>query len=148
MRYLTLETLLARGENSISPRALYLLQHPLVEELIAMRDSDNLSGTLNESSVELSEDFKKVRVTSANSSESLNIESYGALLKKAIGHSKSKSKRLAEIAEQCCNGKIDSFEQVHLLLERMVSSTIYKIIIVIILAGLAIMASIQHFWTN
>ena len=149
MRYLKLETLLARGENSISPRALHLLQHPLLEELIAMRDSGTTAvGTLSESSVELSEDFKDVRITSVSPSEAQNIESYGALLMKAIGHSKSRNKSLMAIAEQCRNGEIDSLEQVHLLVERMVSSTIYKIIIAIILTGLAIIAAIQHYWTS
>ena len=135
---------MARDEKSISSRALYLLQQPLVEQLIAMRDNNGGGSDLTLSSVEIDEKHKAVRVTSACSDETRCIMAYGNLLLTALGHSNYGNKRLRSIAHWCSQGEIDSLEQVHLLLERMVSRSIYKMILAIIAIALTIMALVHY----
>lgn len=114
---------------------------------MSIRDSAEApAGRLSASSVELSDDLKTVRVTSASSSELENIKDYGALLLQALSHSSSGSKSLENIAQRCFRGELTSLEQAHLLIERMVSSTIYKEIIAIVVACLAAMAAIHYLW--
>ena len=147
MDFITLETIMARDEKSISSRALYLLQQPLVEQLIALRDNNSdgdVGGNLTISSVEIDETHKAVRVTSACSDENNCIKAYGNLMLTALGHSNYGNRSLMSIAHRCSMGEIETLEQVHLLLERMVSRSIYKMILTIIAIGLAIMALVRY----
>ncbi len=143
MDYTPLSTILARGDKSISPRALYNLQQPLVEALMEWRDSGSTGQQLSAQTVELSNDGKHIRLVDASSLEKENIASYGRLLLTAIDHSTLRDKRLRHIAEQCASSHVANLETVHLLLERMVSSTIYRLLLAIIIAGCAILASYQ-----
>ena len=140
MDFVTLETIIARDEKSISSRALYMLQQPLVEQLIALRDKHSGDGALTLDTVLLDTQNKSLKVTSVASDESANIKAYGNLLLTALEHSKYGNRRLHSIAMQCSQGEIDSLEEVHLLLEKMVSRTIYKFILAIIASAIAIMA--------
>ena len=143
MEFIALSTILARGEESISPRALYRLQQPLVEALIEWRDSGSTGRQLTEQSIALSQDFKQVKILDASGDEAENIVNYGRILLDAIDHSTLRDKRLRRIATQCANGEVANLETLHLLLERMVSSTIYKLILAILLTGIAILAIYQ-----
>lgn len=143
MEFIALSTILARGEKSISPRALYQLQQPLVEELIQWRDSGSTGQQLTAESIVLSQDLKHIKLFSASSDEAENIASYGILLLAAIEHSTLRDKRLRRIAEQCARGEVANLETLHLMLERMVSSSIYKVLLAIIVTGIAILAISQ-----
>lgn len=146
MEFSTLNTIISRGGNSISPRDLYILQQPLVEQLIDWRDSgkgdDN--SVLTSDSILLSNDGKHVKITSASNDEGANIVNYGNLLLTILDHSTLNDKRLYNIASHCVNGDVGNLETLHLMLERMVSSTIYKILLAIIITGLATLA-IYHY---
>ena len=146
MKYVTLQSLISRGENSLPLRALKLLRQPLVEELIRYQTSHAGSheGSLTCKTVELSEDFTLVRVTDASSNEELNVKAWGALLLEAIGHSKRGDKKLEAIAHECLKGNFSTLEEIHLAIERMVSSRIYLLLLAIIAAGLALMWLGQH----
>ena len=143
MEFIALSTILARGEKSISPRALYRLQQPLVEALIEWRDSESTGQQLVPESIVLSEDFKRIKLLDASSDEVENIVNYGNILLTSIDHSTLHDKRLRRIATQCARGEVANLETLHLLLERMVSSTIYKFLLVILFIGLAILAICQ-----
>ena len=143
MEFLTLSNIMARGEKSISPRALYLLQQPLVEELIQWRDSGNTGHQFTTASIEISSDEKHVKLLEASSDETENIVAYGNILMQAIDRSTLHDKRLRRIASECASGQVANLETLHLLLERMVSSTIYKFLLAIILTGLAVLAIYQ-----
>lgn len=143
MEFLTLSNIMARGEKSISPRALYLLQQPLVEALIEWRDNDKSGQQLTTQTIEISSEGKQIKLLDASSDEAQNIASYGNILLQAIDHSTLRDKRLRRIATQCANGEVANLETLHLMLERMVSSSIYKILLTIILIGLAILALYQ-----
>lgn len=145
MEFSSLNTIISRGGNSISPRDLYILQQPLVEQLIDWRDSgkgdDN--SVLTADSILLSNDGKHVKITGASNNEGANIVNYGNLLLTILDHSTLNDKRLYNIASHCVNGDVGNLETLHLMLERMVSSTIYKILLAIIITGLAILAIFQ-----
>lgn len=143
MELLPLNKILAREEKSISPRALYLLQQPLVEELIQWRDTGKTGQQLTAQSIEISDQGKQVKILDANSDESKNIVDYGNILLNVIDHSTLHDKRLRNIAQQCANGEVANLETLHLMLERMVSSSIYKILLAVIIVGIAIMAIYQ-----
>ena len=146
MEFIALSTILARGEKSISPRALYRLQQPLVEALIEWREGsgdDDGSGQLTPQSIEISCDEKHINLLAASSNEAKNIISYGHILLTALDHSTLRDKRLWRIAEQCASGEVANLETLHLMLERMVSSTIYRLLLAVILTGIAILAIYQ-----
>ncbi len=144
MNYISLETILSRGEK-VSPRVLYKLLHPLVEQLIEIRDSDNISknGQLTPKSIIFTSDYKKIEVFSASANEQKNIKDWGDIILKVISQVGYNDKRLNMIAGDCITGKIDSLEELHLQLERRINRSIYKLIIAIVLLGLAIMAIIN-----
>ncbi len=144
MNYISLETILSRGEK-VSPRVLYKLLHPLVEQLIEIRDSDNISknGQLTPKSIIFTSDYKKIEVFSASANEQKNIKDWGDIILKVISEVGYNDKRLNMIAGDCITGKIDSLEELHLQLERRINRSIYKLIIAIVLLGLAIMAIIN-----
>ncbi len=144
MNYISLETILSRGET-FSPRVLYKLLHPLVEQLIEMRDSGNVSnnGQLTTKSIIFSPDYKNVEVFSVSANEQKNIKDWGDIILKVISQVGYNDKRLNMIAGDCITGKIDSLEELHLQLERRINRSIYKLIIAIVLLGLAIMAIIN-----
>lgn len=144
MNYISLETILSRGEK-VSPRVLYKLLHPLVEQLIEMRDSGNVSnnGQLTTKSIIFSPDYKNVEVFSVSANEQKNIKDWGDIILKVISQVGYNDKRLNMIAGDCITGKIDSLEELHLQLERRINRSIYKLIIAIVLLGLAIMAIIN-----
>ena len=139
---------MARGEKSISPRALYLLQQPLVEALLEWRDSDKTGQQLTAQSIEISSQGKQVKILDASGDEEQNIIDYGNILLSAIDHSTLHDKRLRRSAEQCSNGEVANLETLHLMLERMVSSTIYKFLIAIIVIGLVILAICHKIFEN
>ena len=145
MNYISLETILSRGEK-VSPRVLYKLLHPLVEQLIEIRDSDNISknGQLTPKSIIFTSDYKKIEVFSASANEQKNIKDWGDIILKVISQVGYNDKRLKIIAGDCMAGNIDSLEELHLQLERRINRSIYKLIIAIVVLGLAIMA-IMHF---
>ena len=143
MELIALSTILARGEKSISPRALYQLQQPLVEELIQWRDSGSTGQQLTAESIMLSQDFKHIKLLGASSNEAENIASYGSILLAAIENSTLRDKRLRRIAEQCALGEVANLETLHLMLERIVSSSIYRLLLAIIITGIAILAIYQ-----
>ena len=143
MEFLPLSNIMSRGEKSISPRDLYLLQQPLVEALIEWRDSGSTGQQLTEQSIMIDIDEKHIKILDASSDEAQNIASYGNILFNAIDHSTLHDKRLRRIAEQCASGEVANLETLHLMLERMVSSTIYKLLLVIIITGIAILAIYQ-----
>ncbi len=145
MEFVALSTILARGEKSISPRALYELQQPLVEALIEWRDNGSAGQRLTEQSIEISNDGKHIKILDASGDEAQNITDYGDILLNAINHSTLSDKRLRRIAEQCASGQVANLETLHLMLERMVSSTIYKLLLAILLTGIAILAIYQAF---
>ncbi len=144
MNYISLETILSRGEK-VSPRVLYKLLHPLVEQLIEIRDSDNMSknGQLTPKSIIFSSDYKNVEVFSASANEQKNIKDWGDIILKVINQVGYNDKRLNLIAGDCITCNIDSLEELHLQLERRINRSIYKLIIAIVLFGLAIMAIIN-----
>ena len=144
MNYISLETILSRGEK-VSPRVLYKLLHPLVEQLIEIRDSDNISknGQLTPKSIIFTSDYKKIEVFSASANEQKNIKDWGDIILKVISQVGHNDKRLNMIAGDCITGKIDSLEELHLQLERRINRSIYKLIIAIVLLGLATMAIIN-----
>lgn len=146
MNYVSLYSLFSRGDRNLSPHALKALRQPLVEELIRFQTQEAKShnGQLTSNTVELSKDFTQVRVTHASSSEQQNVKAYGALLLEALAHSKRSDKKLEAIAHECINGNLSTLAQVHLAIERMVSSRIYILLLAIIAAGLAIMWLQQH----
>lgn len=143
MEFLPLSNIMSRGEKSISPRDLYLLQQPLVEALIEWRDSGSTGQQLTEQSIMIDIDEKHIKLLDASSDEAQNIASYGNILLSAIDHSTLHDKRLRRIAEQCASGEVANLETLHLMLERMVSSTIYKLLLVVIITGIAILAIYQ-----
>ena len=143
MEFLPLSNIMSRGEKSISPRDLYLLQQPLVEALIEWRDSGSTGQQLTEQSIMIEIDEKHIKILDASSDEAQNIASYGNILLSAIDHSTLHDKRLRRIAEQCASGEVANLETLHLMLERMVSSTIYKLLLVVIITGIAILAIYQ-----
>lgn len=143
MEFLPLSNIMSRGEKSISPRDLYLLQQPLVEALIEWRDSGSTGQQLTEQSIMIDIDEKQIKLLDASSDEAQNIASYGNILLSAIDHSTLHDKRLQRIAEQCASGEVANLETLHLMLERMVSSTIYKLLLVVIITGIAILAIYQ-----
>lgn len=143
MEFLPLSNIMSRGEKSISPRDLYLLQQPLVEALIEWRDSGSTGQQLTEQSIMIDIDEKHIKILDASSDEAQNIASYGNILLSAIDHSTLHDKRLRRIAEQCASGEVANLETLHLMLERMVSSTIYKLLLVVIITGIAILAIYQ-----
>ena len=144
MNYISLETILSRGEK-VSPRVLYKLLHPLVEQLIEIRNSDNISknGQLTSKSIIFTSDYKNIEVFSASVNEQKNIKDWGDIILKVISQVGYNDKRLNMIAGDCITGKIDSLEELHLQLERRINRSIYKLIIAIVLLGLAIMAIIN-----
>ena len=144
MNNISLETILSRGEK-VSPRVLYKLLHPLVEQLIEIRNSDNISknGQLTPKSIIFTSDYKKIEVFSASANEQKNIKDWGDIILKVISQVGYNDKRLNMIAGDCITGKIDSLEELHLQLERRINRSIYKLIIAIVLLGLAIMAIIN-----
>ena len=77
MEFVALSTILARGEKSISPRALYELQQPLVEALIEWRDNGSAGQRLTEQSIEISNDGKHIKILDASGDEAQNITDYG-----------------------------------------------------------------------
>ena len=143
MEFLPLSTIMARGEKSVSPRALYQLQQPLVEALIEWRDSDGAGQRLTARSVTLSQDFKHIKLIDASRDEAENIADYGNILLAAIDHSTFGGKRLRRIARQCARGEVVNLETLHLMLERMVSSTIYRLLLAVIITGITILAAYQ-----
>lgn len=145
MNYISLETILSRGEK-VSPRVLYKLLHPLVEQLIEMRDSGDAmkNGQLTAKSIVFTPDYNSVEVFSASDNEQQNIKDWGDIIFKVIDRVGYNDKRLKIIAGDCMAGNIDSLEELHLQLERRINRSIYKLIIAIVLLGLAIMA-IMHF---
>ena len=144
MNYISLETILSRGEK-VSPRVLYKLLHPLIEQLIEIRDSDNIlkNGQLTSKSIIFTSDYKNIEVFSASVNEQKNIKDWGDIILKVISQVGYNDKRLNMIASDCITGKIDSLEELHLQLERRINRSIYKLIIAIVLLGLAIMAIIN-----
>ena len=92
----------------------------------------------------MSSDCRHIRVVDASSDELHNIVSYGRIMLTALDHSTLRDKRLRRIAERCSAGEVASLEALHLMLERMVSASIYRILLAIIIAGLAILAIYQH----
>ena len=80
MEFVALSTILARGEKSISPRALYELQQPLVEALIEWRDNGSAGKRLTEQSIEISNDGKHIKILDASGDEAQNITDYGGIL--------------------------------------------------------------------
>ena len=140
MDYEDLSTILARGERSISPRALYGLQQPLVEVLIEWRDHGNTGRQLTERSIEISTDGRHIKLLDASGDEAQNIADYGNILLNALHHSTLSDKRLLRIATQCASGEVANLETLHLMLERMVSSTIYKLLLAIIITGIVLLA--------
>lgn len=77
---------------------------------------------------------------SASTSEQLNIKDWGEIILQVIDHAGYTDKRLAALATSCVAGQVDSLEQLHLMLERRVNHSIYILLIIIVVAGLAIMA--------
>lgn len=144
MELITLNEILARDGNKISPRALYMLMQPLVEAIIEWRDTSTplAQGTLNEDTIAFSLGYKQVCVLAASSSEQENIASWGKVWLNIIT-THGKEKGLEKIARQCITGEISTLEELHLVLERRVNKFIYKLIIAIILACLAIMATVK-----
>ncbi len=140
MEFVPLDKIMARGPKSISPRALYSLLQPLVEALIEWRDSGRTGRPLGLRSIELSSDGKHVRLVEASDDEALNIMCYGDILRYAIPYSTLSSKRLAMIALQCYHGEVANLETLHLMIERMISSFIYRLLLAVILIGVAILA--------
>lgn len=145
MNYISLETILSRGEK-VSPRVLYKLLHPVVEQLIDVRDSGDATktGRLTAKSIVFTPDFKSVEVFSASANEQQNVMDWGDIILKVVDRVGYTDKRLKIIAGDCMAGNIDSLEELHLALERRINRSIYKLIIGIVLIGLAIMA-ILHF---
>ena len=80
---------------------------------------------------------------SASINEQKNIKDWGDIILKVISQVGYNDKRLNMIAGDCITGKIDSLEELHLQLERRINRSIYKLIIAIVLLGLAIMAIIN-----
>jgi len=138
---------MARDEKCITSRALYLLGQPLVERLIEWRDSEHnqTQEPLGLNTIEFSTDFKEIRIVNASANEKQNIADWGNIIITALGHSTVRDKNIASIAQQCIKGEITSLEQLHLLLERSVSSFIYKLILTIIATAFIIMAIIRFF---
>lgn len=145
MNYISLDTILSRGEK-ISPRVLYSLMHPLVERLIEMRElnKEKEKGKLNEQSILFSADFKDIVVTSSSQQESENVRDWGQIILKVTKQIGYEDKRLVKLATNCVDGKITTFEELHLQLERRVNHSIYKLLLALIIMGLIAMA-ILHF---
>lgn len=145
MEFYTLNTLLARDGGKLPSRALYMLMHPLVEILMEWRDDgielENV--VLNEDTIAFSSDYKNIQVLAASSNEQENVAGWGKVWLNIINTTGSE-KSLEKIARQCVEGEITTLEELHLALERKVNRFIYKLLLVIILVGLAILA-IMHF---
>ena len=76
MEITTLNTLMAREERKIPSRALYLLQQPLVEQLISetcSKEDGGSDGKLSAATVGFTLDFKQIVVLSASSNEKENV---------------------------------------------------------------------------
>ncbi len=135
---------ITRDGNKIPSRVLYLLKQPLVEALIDWRDNNSHKNeeTLNSDTIFFSKDLKNIYV-SASHDEQMNIKAWGELWLGLIDKMPH-LKYVRNLAKQCVNGEIISLEDLHLQLERMVSKTIYKLLLGIIIAGLALMAAIHY----
>ncbi len=145
MEITTLNTLMAREERKIPSRALYLLQQPLVEQLISetcSKEDGGSDGKLSAATVGFTLDFKQIVVLSASSNEKENVIGWGKMWLDIIGKTRHRYP-LKRIAQRCASGEIETLGELHLLLERMVSRFIYKLLLVIIIAGLAVMALLQ-----
>ena len=140
----TLNTLLARDGGRLPARALYMLQQPLVETLIEWRDSDDKHqcGALSEETIAFAPQCKQMSLLAASSNEQENLVSWGKMWLNVITCTGSE-KSLKKIATQCSTGEITTLEELHLALERRVNRFIYKLLLVIIIAGLAVMAAVQ-----
>lgn len=145
MDYISLETILSRGEI-ISPRVLYLLLHPLVECLMELRDNANVDEKwqLSTDSIVFSTDFKAIKVLKAGN-EVDNIINWGHIILTVVNRVGYNDRRLKAIATDCVEGNIGTLEELHLILERRVSRSIYYFLIFIVLMGLAIMAIMNFF---
>ena len=146
MENVSLSTILSRGET-VSPRVLYNLMHPLVEFLIEIRNSDKDlgNGRLTQDDILFSHDYNDFIVLNSSSNEECIIRDWGNIILKVSDNVGYDDKRLKKIGNECVNGEITSLEELHLQLERRINTTIYKWLIVIILVGLTILA-IMHFF--
>lgn len=144
MELTTLDKITRDGQK-IPSRVLYLLKQPLVEALIDRRDNgeNQEDGILSAETIAFSDDYKSVSVVSASHDEQLNIEAWGALWLELI-EKMPHLKYVKNLAMQCFNNEVTSLEDLHLRLERIVSKSIYKMLLVIITMGLAVMAAIHY----
>lgn len=144
MEICTLNTLLARDGGKLPARALYMLMQPLVELLMQWRDGGNeiANAVLNEETIAFSHNFKHIHLLNASSNEQNNVVAWGKVWLNIIATTGSE-KSIEKIAKQCAQGDITTLEELHLALERRINSFIYKLLLVIILGGLAIMAVVH-----
>ena len=144
MELTTLDKITRDGQK-IPSRVLYLLKQPLVEALIDRRDNgeNQEDGTLSAETIAFSDGYKSVSVVSASHDEQLNIEAWGILWLELI-EKMPHLKYVKSLARQCVNNQVTSLEDLHLRLERIVSKSIYKMLLVIIATGLAVMAAIHY----
>lgn len=134
--------------RKVSVGAIALLQHPLVELLIKLRDGSSPCGvTLSPDAIVVDDRNSLVTLTADAHrpgepfDEGKVLRDYGTVLLQALAQNRQRS--LAKIARQCADGGIDSLNDLYTLLERRASNFVYVPLIALITALLAVL-----WWLN
>lgn len=142
----TLSAMMAAHKVTVGTIAL--LQHPLVELLIKLRDGSSPCGVALSPDAIVVDDRNSLVTLTADArrpgepfDEGKVLRDYGTVLLQALAQSRQRS--LAKIARQCADGGIDSLNDLYTLLERRAGNFVYVPLIALITALLAVL-----WWLN
>ena len=131
----TLTQLIER--RAVTPCALALMQQPAIEAMALMR-CGNVVGSITPDSFVIDCETRTVEVvpigtTPQESTVAADLAAYGSVLLLAIEANGAHLRRLERFARRCCDGEFAHWEDARLTLERLESSTIYWVLVALIL---------------
>lgn len=131
-------------QNKVTWRVLAQMQEPAVEALMKARE-EGLTGSITNGSFVLSSDFKAVHVRPqpGHVSEAEAVAAYGNALLSCVVVYSHPPRALVTVATRCLTGQCGTLGEAHLLLERRISSHIFKLLIIVIVMLAALLC-----WLN
>lgn len=130
-----------RGESTISPRVIALLQQPLVEQLMTLTAQDDSALAPLATARDITVDGREITVQpSRRGSEEECVVAYGTMLLEVLEHTPTwRYRRLRAVAAQCAAGQLRTLAQVHLMLERNVNRVLFTLLLVVIITCLLVL---------
>ena len=135
-----LNELMARGKRAISPRVVAMMQQQAVELLMGAQNADGSWPLVTTASFAVDERQRKLSITiTARGTEQQCVAAYGSALSMMLATGAGSTTRLQRIASDCVTGRITTLQQLHRALERRVISTVFTILIVVLLLSLLVL---------